>query len=457
LHFSRFGGILVLKTDSGSEAMFDVSTLAPKLQLFFTQTALSVAQRSGFVKRTSKLTGALFLQVLTFGFLGNPRASLTDLVETSQDLGVTITKQGLQTRLEEAVPFLQAMFQQGLTLFRNTLRLDLPALQSLSGIYLTDSTSIALPDALRDEFPGCGGVGPDAALKIQLTFEFLQGTFTGLALQSGRSPDQVYTDDLHPIQAGALYLTDLGYFALTRFQTLAAQHAYFLSRLDPQTGVLDATAHEPIDLIPWLDSQPEDLLERSVLLGQRMGLPVRLVAARAPQAVVEQRRRKAYDSARRKGRTPSAQHLAWLKWSCFITNVPAPVLSPAHVIRLYHVRWQIELIFKLWKSHAAVARVAGWQRPRILSELYAKLIGLVFTQFMMGPYRDTAPELSPVKALRILQHYVPQVILNLGNVSRLSDTLTLVVKRWLINGTKDKRHKRLTTYQELASWEASLA
>jgi Transposase DDE domain len=437
--------------------MLDVKALAPKLHAFFTQTAQSVAQTSGFVKRTSKLTGPLFLQVLTLGFLGHPSASLTDLVETGQDLGVTITKQGLQTRLEEAVPFLQAMFQQGLTLFRNTLRLELTALQSFSAIYLTDSSIMALPPALQSEFPGCGGDGPEAALKIQVTFEFLRGTFTALTLQSSRSPDQIYTDDLHPIQAGALYLTDLGYFALTRFQTLAAHQAYFLSRLDTQTALVDETTHKSLDLLTWLRTQSENLFEQPFLLGQRAGLPIRLVGARMPQEVIEQRHRKAYDNARRKGRTPSARHLEWLKWSLFITNVPSSQLPPAQVLRLYHVRWQIELIFKLWKSHAALARVAGWRRPRILSELYAKLIGLVLTQFIMAPYRDCEDELSPVKVLHILQHYVPQFIVNLGNVPRLSETLATVVKRWLKNGTKDKRRKRLTTYQELASWEASLA
>ena len=437
--------------------MLDVSTLAPKLHTFFTQTASAVAQSSGFVRRTSKLTGALFLQVLTFGFLSNPHAALTDLVETSQELGVTITKQGLQTRLEEAVPFLQAMFQQGLTLFQNNLRLEVKALQAFSAIYLTDSSSIALPAALHSEFPGCGGDGPDAALKIQLTFEFLHGTFTAFALQSGRSPDQVYTDDLQPVHAGALYLTDLGYFALARFQTLAAHQAYFLSRLDTQTALVEESTQEPLDLLTWLQTQSENLFERPFLLGQRVRLPVRLVVARMPQAVVEQRHRQAYENARRKGRTPSARHLEWLKWSFFITNVPASMLTSAHVMQLYRVRWQIELIFKLWKSQAALARVAGLRRPRILSELYAKLIGLLLTQFVMAPYRDCEEELSPVKVLHIFQHYVSQVIVNLGNVPRLIETLAALVKRWLKNATKDKRQKRLTTYQELASWEASLA
>lgn len=170
--------------------MTDIRTLAPKIQTFFNQTANQVARTTGFVERASKLTGALFLQTLTFGFLADPNASLSGLVETSQDLDVTITKQGLQTRITHAVPFLKEMFQQGLQLFRNSLPLDLKLLQQFTAIFITDSSTIALPDVLKEEFPGCGGDGPAAAVKIQLTLEFLRGIIAGITLHAGRSPDQ---------------------------------------------------------------------------------------------------------------------------------------------------------------------------------------------------------------------------------------------------------------------------
>ena len=89
----------------------DLGTFAPTIQTFFTQTANQVARSEGFVERVSKLTGALFLQTLVFGFLENPDASLSALTETSSDLGVTLTKQALQTRIENAVGFLREMFR----------------------------------------------------------------------------------------------------------------------------------------------------------------------------------------------------------------------------------------------------------------------------------------------------------------------------------------------------------
>lgn len=436
--------------------MTDLGTLAPKIQTFFTQTAEKVARSVGFVERLSKLTGALFLQTLTFGFLDEPDASLTELTETSHDLGVTITKQGLQTRIEKAVPFLKELFQQALTLFRNELPLDLKTLHQFTAIFLTDSSTVALPEVLKAEFPGCGGDGPDAALKLQLTFEFLHGVIARLAVQAGRTPDQAYTGELQTITPGALYLSDLGYFVLSRFRTLHEHRAYFLSRFDTQTALFTTTG-EPRDLLAWLRTHPEPQFEAEVLIGSHERLPCRMVVVCVPQEVADERRRKAYETARRKGRTPSERHLALMGWTLFITNVPATMLTMRQVVVLYTVRWQIELIFKVWKSACAVDRVAGRHRARVLSELYAKLIGIVVMQFLLAPYRDGERELSVVKVVQIIQHHVPHLIERLGNLEQLAETLQELALRFLKNGLKDKRPKRLTTYQAIRALEATFA
>jgi hypothetical protein len=86
---------------SGEPKMTDLGTHAPKIQTFFTHTAQQVARSFSFVERVSKLTGVLFLQTMTFGFLDEPEASLSELTETSLGLGVRITTQGLQTRIEK--------------------------------------------------------------------------------------------------------------------------------------------------------------------------------------------------------------------------------------------------------------------------------------------------------------------------------------------------------------------
>jgi hypothetical protein len=108
---------------------------------------------------------------------------------------------------------------------------------------------------------------------------------------------------------------------------------------------------------------------------------------------VAERRRKAKANAQRKGRTLSAEKLTWLQWNVYITNVPQTMLTFDQTVLLYRLRWQIELLFKLWKSEAQLDRVAGRLRERVLCEIYAKLIGMVVFQYLSAPVRWTEREL----------------------------------------------------------------
>ncbi len=433
----------------------DLGTFAPMIQTFFTQTANQVARTAGFVERVSKLTGSLCLQTLVLGFLDQPDAALNDLTDTSQDLGVTLTKQALHSRIENAVGFLTEMFQQAVALFRNELPLELKVLHQFTAIFLTDRSTVAVPAVLKDEFPGCGGDGPDAAIKIQLTFEFLRGVMTGICFQAGRTPDQSYIGELERIQAGALYLSDLGYFVLSRFRRLDEQHADFLSRFDPHTALFTADG-APRDLLEWLRAHAEAQFEASVRIGREEQLPCRMIVLRVPQAVADERRRKAHETARRKGRTPSARHLALMEWTGYITNVPTTLLTLRQVVILYAVRWQIELIFKVWKSDCALDRVAGRHRARVLSELYAKLIGMVLMPFLLAPFRHGERELSVVKGVRLIQHHVRHVIEHLGDREQLTRVLQDLAQRFLEHGMKDQR-QRQTTLQALHATEELFA
>jgi hypothetical protein len=356
--------------------MQDVTQLVPKLQTFFTQTADTIARKTKFVQRESKMTGAIFLQSVVFGFEEQPDACLTELIGMSDDLGVSITKQGLHDRMQRAVPFLREMFEHSLQLFRHDLPLEAAVLKQFKGIFITDSTVITLPQALQAEFPGCGGSGADAAVKLQLTFELLCGTMDTVDFQAGRTPDQRYTGHMQAIQRGALYMSDLGYFVVKRFQQIDEQQAYFLSRFDLQTAIFDPQTEERLDLLAWLRTQTDPCLETEWLVGATEKLRCRMIVVKLPQEVADRRRQKAQETARRKGRTLSPRHLELLGWNIYITNVPAMMLTLHQILVMYSVRWQVELIFKVWKSQCALDRVAGHRRERILTELYAKLIGV---------------------------------------------------------------------------------
>ena len=118
----------------------------------------AIAHQSGFVQRTPKLNGPIFLQAMVFTSIEQDQATLKQFAQSCLDLGIEISEQGFDNRLgSESVAFLEEMFRQAMEQFRNKLPLPLPILHQFSHIYILDSSSIALPESLADEYPGSGG------------------------------------------------------------------------------------------------------------------------------------------------------------------------------------------------------------------------------------------------------------------------------------------------------------
>lgn len=424
----------------------DRESIGKKIKDFFGDTVNQIARRTKFVQRRSTLDGLKFLQALVFGFIENPRASLNHLAQVCLDLGVLITPQGVDERINQySVTFLKEMFCHAMETFKNNTPLPLEVLRQFTTVNILDSSVKALPENMVEEYPGSGGDGPQASLKVQLVFEFLYGNMKQVALRAGREPDQAYRDYLKIIEAGSLTIVDLGYFAVDAFGEVADQDAYFLSRYLFGTKLLTPDG-EQINLLDTLQSTTMSSVDMSVLLGAKQHLPCRLVAVRCPQEVADRRRQKAIENAKRKGRTPSEEYLALLDWTIFVTNVPSDMLSVEQVLLLYRVRWQIELVFKLWKSYCGLGRIAGVRRERVLTELYAKMIGIVLTHFIIAPLRmpegaGSNREISPVQVRHILRRFARQLNLALARLDDLVNVLdkTILHIKWF--GFKQKRTK----------------
>jgi hypothetical protein len=424
----------------------NLQAIAGKIRSFFGSSVNQVARQTKFVRRQSKLDGLHFLQVLVFGFIEEPQGSLNHLAQVSLDLGVEITAQGIDERVNEhSVAFLKEMFSQAMETFKNDRPLPLEVLQPFTAVNILDSSVKALPDNMVEEYPGCGGEGPQASLKVQLVFEFLYGNLKQVALRPGREPDQAYRDYLQRVEADSLTIVDLGYFSVEAFGHLADENAYFLSRYLYGTKVYTPDGEE-IDLLSTLQSTTTSHLDLDVCLSAKRRLRCRLIAVRVPQEVADRRRQKARENAKRKGRIPSQAYLALLDWTIFVTNVPSELLSVAQVVLLYRVRWQIELVFKLWKSYCGLGRIAGVRKERVLTELYAKMIGIVLTHFLIAPLRlpegsGVNREISPVQVRHILRRFARQLNQALTSLDALVNVLEKTVLHIMRFGFKQKRRR----------------
>jgi hypothetical protein len=210
---------------------------------------------------------------------------------------------------------------------------------------------------------------------------------------------------------GELMVFDLGYFDQERFAQLDKAGVYFLSRLRTQVGVyLQAEDTQKVDLLTYL---PADATcgEMSVYLGRSAKVPVRLFYYRLPPDIVEERRRKLQHTAKKNGKPCSQRSLDWLEWSFFISNAPAALLTVEQVAVLYRVRWQIELIFKLWKGEMDLDAMGKWRVTRILTQFYGRLLALLLFHRLLESYHAQDEwQLSMKPAFHVLKRTVSRLI-----------------------------------------------
>ena len=164
----------------------------------------------------------------------------------------------------------------------------------------------------------------------------------------------------------------------------------------------------PVDLAHWLTTVEGQLLERSIFLGEKERVASRLIASRVPEAIVNARRRNARKKAQKKGYPPSKAHLTLLAWNLFITNVPPSIWTTDTIGKVYPIRWQIELIFKSWKSYLHLAAITTKKEDPTLCYLYGRMLLILLTYALCPQMRaqlwmKKKRELSLLKLMRHLQ------------------------------------------------------
>jgi len=142
-----------------------------------------------------------------------------------------------------------------------------------------------------------------------------------------------------------------------------------------------------------------------VTLGVGHRLPARLLARRVPREVAAARRRRLRAEAKRRGQAVSHARLALADWLIFVTNVPAERLRLDEALVLARARWQIELLFKLWKSHGHLDESRSAHPWRVLCELYATLIAMVIQHWVLLLGCWAFPGRSLVTAAQAVRHH----------------------------------------------------
>jgi hypothetical protein len=160
-----------------------------------------------------------------------------------------------------------------------------------------------------------------------------------------------------------------------------------LARLNRGALPLYDEEQNAIDVVAWARALHDGIAqERKVwvhaetdcgdqwFVGRLVG--IRLPAGKAKEA--EQRIRK------EQGKKVTAESLEMAAYVLVFTTAEASRLSPEQVLEAYRLRWQVELLFKRWKSLGGVDRVPTSRKDTTIAWLSIKLLLGMLIDRMLG-------------------------------------------------------------------------
>jgi len=131
-----------------------LSSPAMLTEFFAAEHIEGTARRMGFVKRASKITGKLFLAIVTFGVWSDATTTLAQLAAkvTQLDDQLAVSPEAIYQRMNKsALAFLKDLISQALAKVQTLEHVcDGGLFPAFTKVYLVDSTGFELPNSLYD-------------------------------------------------------------------------------------------------------------------------------------------------------------------------------------------------------------------------------------------------------------------------------------------------------------------
>jgi hypothetical protein len=410
------------------------------LQRLFGEIAQKAADESGVIERVRKFTPLSLARTFVLGFIRDPKASDEKLAQMAVQCGAEVTPQAIEQRYTpKLVDFVEKLFRGATQLVVGSEKALAPILERFTRVTVIDSSTIKLPDELQERFRGCGGKYDTgvAVMKLQTELDLRSGALEHVEIEEGRRPDRGTSRQNVRREPGALRIADLGYFVLPVFAAMSAAGEYFLSRL--LFGTYVRYENVAVDVLGWLAKQPGPFVDVSVILGQEQRLPCRLIAWRLPQEQANRRRQKLRQEMKRKNREPSAERLAWCDWTILVMNVPEELLTPKEAAVLYRARWQVELLFKRWKSQGLVEQLSGATVARQMVRVWSRLLAAVVQHWLTVGTVWGDPTKSLDKVYEAIRDFTGRLAAALDSLSELERVLAAMRQTFAKTCRRDKR------------------
>ena len=341
-----------------------------------------LAKETEFVIRESKkLNAPLFLKMLLYDQLQYDNPSLQQHIfglEATEDL--KLTKEGLNKRFKEtAVSFTQKILEAYLAHSIDHESIATNLKERFTAIRLLDSTEFKLPDSLADVFPGYSSNSALSCASIQFEYDIISKQICSLTLGNANQSDKTYADErMDNIKEGELIIRDLGYYSIASYKKIEDRNAFYISRLKSQIKIYEKKQGEYVELeltslIKQIKKSKKSNFDQTVYIGAKDKKEIRLMAWLLEEDAQKNRLAK----KKNKNGKINNDDILWSMLNVFVTNIVKEELPVQQAYELYKIRWQIELMFKIWKSILKLDVVRKMKPDRLKCYLYAKLLWIM--------------------------------------------------------------------------------
>ncbi|MCA1073475.1 transposase [Clostridium bowmanii] len=156
--------------------------------------------------------------------------------------------------------------------------------------------------------------------------------------------------------------------------------------------------------------------------------------------------------AKRKSKKNIDKNTYWTSINIYITNISAETIDKKQLHNIYALRWQVELMFTIWKSIFKIHDVKKVKLERFQCFLYARLIALLLTSSIVSTgkritHEEKRKEISEIKSFAIVKEFFSEIR---GKIFKgelvLFNFLNKIMNRILRYGRKSPKKGMKSTY-----------
>lgn len=400
----------------------------------------SLAREAGFLVRKRAITPLPMLCACLSTLASGTAHWLADIVRAFNSFtGASVRYKPFHKQLAkpEFAEFVRLLLSEVL------VRMSMPVLGSVPGdklarfadIVIHDGTSFALKDCLAPQFPGRFTKVSPAAVELHVTMSAITDNATLVTLAPDKEAERAFSPRPETLR-GCLLLEDRGYEQRTSFVELDEHGCSFIIRGN--------TSIKPTVLEAWAGERRLRNLETKVLNLKKL-----------PRGDVDLEIEWGRGKNRWRGRLVVLYRggpRGPKRFTLLHTNLNRSDFATAEVGQLYRLRWQIELLFKEWKSHASLRRF-DTSKPTIAEAMiWLSLLGATLKRFLAHSAEQIqGVELSTQRVAKAARHYLDDILRSLMDGARDLPDVLAGAFRYMRDNTRrahperDRKRGRLAT------------